>query len=320
MRHGAVRADALYLDVEPVGVRHALPGRARHGAGGHFAPDVRAVDGVDAFERAGFDHGKRADGDFLGRLEDDAHFADKLIGNVAQDAHGAEHHGHVRIVAARVHDAGVFGRERRARVLGDGQRVHIGAQGHAVRRGAVGAVRTGRRAADGGDYAVVFKARVLNSQVRKLFAQQLLRVFLVARRFGEAVEQPARGDDVGLGRGAKGAHLLDSLRSRSGFVRLRECGTCGDDGGHGAPFDGAGWRSAFRYWLRSVPHACCQREAHRKTADCAGTYFSSSFSMAAMWCCASSNSPRAARAFTICTWLRKSWRSRAVRSILSTVS
>ena len=79
-------------------------------------------------------------------------------------------------MAARMHDAGVFGGEGKARLLGDGQRVHVGAQGDAARRRPIGIVCPGRGAGDGCDDAVVFKLSVWDAQLIELFAQQLLRV------------------------------------------------------------------------------------------------------------------------------------------------
>ena len=235
MRHGAVRRDAVDVDAEPIGVGHALPRRAGHGAGGHFAPNMRAVNGVHAVERAGLDHGKRADGDLLGRLEDDAHLAYQRIGGIAQDAHGAEHHGHVRIMAAGVHDAGVFGGEGKARLLGNGQRVHVGAQGDAVRRHPIGIVCPGRGAGDGCDDAVVVELSVRDAQLIELFAQQLLRACLMTGHLGEAMEQAARGHDVGLRSGAQAANEVGGCDTR---LRGLRGGVNGGKRGCGIGHDG----------------------------------------------------------------------------------
>ena len=137
---------------------------------------MRTVDGIHALKGAGLDHGKGTDGDLLGGLEDDADLTNQRIGGVAQDAHGAEHHSHMRVVAARMHDAGVLGGEGKARLLGDGQRVHVGAQGDAARRRAIGVVSAGRSADDGGDDAVIVELSIRNAQLIELFAQQLLCV------------------------------------------------------------------------------------------------------------------------------------------------
>ena len=177
---------------------------------------MRAVNGVNALERAGLDHGKGADGNFLSRLEDDAHLAFQRIGGIAQDAHGAEHHGHMRVVTARVHDAGVLGSEGKARLLGDGQRVHIGTQGDPARRHPIGVVSAGRSAGDGGDNTVVFELLIRNVQVIELLAQQLLRVGLMTGHLGESMEQAARGNDVRL-RGV--AQTADKVGGSSARLR-----------------------------------------------------------------------------------------------------
>ena len=111
VRHGTVRGDALDVNVKPVGVGHALPWRARHRARVDLAPDVRAVNGVDAVERASVDHGERSYRNFLSRLEQGANLAFELRFRLEKNADRTEHHGHVRIVAARVHDALVLGGE-----------------------------------------------------------------------------------------------------------------------------------------------------------------------------------------------------------------
>ena len=147
---------------------------------------------------------------------------------------------HMRVVAARVHDAGVFGGEGKARLLGDGQRVHIGTQSNPARRRPIGAVGTGRSSGDGCDDTVVVELSIRDAQVIELLAQQLLRVDLMTGHLGEAMEQAARSDDVRLRGDAQTADKIGGssarLRGFRGGVNGRErgCGISHD----GPPFEG----------------------------------------------------------------------------------
>ena len=76
-------ADTFDVDAEPVGVRHARTGFARYRVRLDFAPDVRAINGVNALERPRCNHIARADRNLLGRLEDDAHLATQAIAHLA---------------------------------------------------------------------------------------------------------------------------------------------------------------------------------------------------------------------------------------------
>ena len=69
---------------------------------------MHAENSVDAIEGTRLDRHARTDGDFFGRLEYQAHFAMNLIAHLHEDARGTEKHGDVTVVAARVHDAGIF--------------------------------------------------------------------------------------------------------------------------------------------------------------------------------------------------------------------
>ena len=252
VRHGAMRRNAVDVDAEPIGIGHALPGRAGHGASGHLAPDMRAVNSVHALERAGLDHGKRADGDLLGGLEDDAHLARQRIGGIAQDAHGAEHHGHVRVMAARVHDARVLRGEGKARLLGDGQRVHVGAQGDATHRRPIGIVSAGRGTGDGCNDTVVVELSIRDAQLIELFAQQFLCIGLMTGHLGEAMEQAARGDDIGLRGGAQAAN---EIGGRSTRLRGLRGGVNGGKHGCSIGHDGPLSKECVLFWSASLPHA-----------------------------------------------------------------
>ncbi len=73
---------------------------------------------------------------FFGGLKEEHDYAGDLFANAGEDFGDAEENGHVRIVAACVHDAdflAVVGRahlrlERRVDLFGDRQRVHVGAK------------------------------------------------------------------------------------------------------------------------------------------------------------------------------------------------
>lgn len=84
--------------------------------------------------------------------------------------------------------------KERPRLLGDGQRVHIGTQSNPARRRPIGAVSAGRSSGDGCDDTVVAELSIRDAQVIELLAQQLLRVDLMTGHLGEAMEQAARSD------------------------------------------------------------------------------------------------------------------------------
>ena len=199
VRHGTVRGDALDVDVEPVGVGHALPRRARHRARVDLAPDVRAVNGVDAVERAGVDHGERANRDFLSRLEQNANLAFELRFRLEKNANRTEHHGHVRIVAARVHDALVLGGERHARVLGHRKRINVGAKGHATRRDTGCIIGPRGLPANRRDDTVVIEAAIFHPQAIELAAEHLLRMRFPPRKLRMLMKQPTPLDNGALG-------------------------------------------------------------------------------------------------------------------------
>ena len=199
VRHGTVRGDTLNVDVEPVGVGHALTRRARHRTRVDLTPDMRAVNGVDALERAGVNHGERTYRDFLSRLEQDTNLAFELRFRLEKNADRTEHHGHVRIVAARMHDALVLGSERHARVLGHGKRIDVGAKSHAACGIAVGVVGSGGLPANRRDDTVVIEAAIFHPKVIKLVAEHLLRMRFLPRNLRMLMKQPAPLDDGALG-------------------------------------------------------------------------------------------------------------------------
>ena len=175
-----------------------------------------AINGVDTVERAGVDHRKRAYRDFLGRLEQNANLALELRLHIEKNADRTEHHGHVRIVAARMHDALVLGSERRARVLGHRKRIDVGAKGHAAHRDAGGIVGSGGLPANRRDDTVVVKAAIFNPQAIELAAEHLLRMRLMARNFRILMKQLAPLDDGALG----GRGNIANERSGAGSCRF----------------------------------------------------------------------------------------------------
>ena len=88
-----------------------------------------ADDRVDAFERAVGDHRGRAGAGarFLGGLEQEPHRAAKFVPVLLHHLNDAGEDGRVGVVPAGVHDARAFGRDVVGRILGDGQRVDVGA-------------------------------------------------------------------------------------------------------------------------------------------------------------------------------------------------
>ena len=89
----------------------------------------------DAVERALLDHGLRArlEPVLFGGLEDQSDVAGYFGFHVLEDHRGAEQHGRMRVVPARVHDAVVFRLVRDVVLFLQGQRVHVGAQCDACR-------------------------------------------------------------------------------------------------------------------------------------------------------------------------------------------
>ena len=78
---------------------------------------MRAENRIDAIERPRLDHHARANGAFLGRLEQQAHFPMDFIGHAQKNARRTEQHGHMAVMTTRMHDAFVFRRIRSAREL-----------------------------------------------------------------------------------------------------------------------------------------------------------------------------------------------------------
>lgn len=90
--------------------------------------DMQGDDRIDSGERAALDHFARAVTNFFRRLED-ATPPDRNRARRPQRAQGAQQYGGMRVVTARVHHPGVSRAIRNLVLLGDGQRVDVGAKG-----------------------------------------------------------------------------------------------------------------------------------------------------------------------------------------------
>ena len=210
--HGSVGAPAGDVDAPPVGRRHARPGLDGDLAGHDVAPDVRAVHAVHALEHAGGNHGLGAVAALLGRLEHEADFAFKLVFHADEKLGRAEQHCDVAVVAAGVHEALVLGGEGLARLLGDGQRVEVGAQHHTTTRGTVSLVRAGRATADGGNDAGLCGPLVRDAQGLKVGTNLLGGLTFLVGNLGVRVVPATTVYDVGA---RLGLCFLDALRHPS---------------------------------------------------------------------------------------------------------
>ena len=140
-----MRALAVHLNGEAVGRGHFAAGAVAEVAHFGLGLDVHAEHGIHLglVEHAFLHHelgpalhaGQRA---FLGGLKDELDGAGQVGFHLAQHLGRAHEHGHVGVVAAGVHHAHglaqvggfYFGGEGQVVVFGEGQAVHVGAQGH----------------------------------------------------------------------------------------------------------------------------------------------------------------------------------------------
>ena len=136
MRIRAVAALPANLDVEEVRRRAHGTGANGHESGRHPRHEVKAVDLVDAriVERARVDHRARAAEHFLGGLEEEHRGAGEVRAARRQELGEDDRDGGVTIVAARVHHAGGARAERQVELLGERQRVDVGAPGDRLAR------------------------------------------------------------------------------------------------------------------------------------------------------------------------------------------
>lgn len=128
----------------------ATTGAARQRAGGQIGPHVEAEDAIHpvALEHAALAHRLGTTSRLLGRLKHKEHIALNgarlLTDRTVDKGCRRKRHGHVSIVPASMHLAGMGRSERCPRCLGNGQRIHIGAN----RRGMRGANASVEESAD----------------------------------------------------------------------------------------------------------------------------------------------------------------------------
>ena len=196
VRSTAVRQNAVDLDRKPVAARHARAALAVELAGRDRAPDVGAIDRVDAFERAALYVLLREAADLFRHLEDQLHGAAERVKVVIDDARRAEQHRRVAVMAAGVHDAVVHAAERHdVRILLDRQRVNVRAEHDSLAgvlpvalAGAVEGRDAARNVVVSCDLAVVKLFQLRDDKLRGLhFLQGELRVL---------VQMAAAADDV----------------------------------------------------------------------------------------------------------------------------
>ena len=132
---GAVRADALDVDVEERAARHHRPRAHRELADVELRPVVDAEDRVarELLEEPVLDHRLRAAEPLLGGLEDEEHLPLEVAG-LGEVAGRPEEHRGVPVVPAGVHPPIVPGAVLEPRRLLDGKRVHVCPQPHRAGR------------------------------------------------------------------------------------------------------------------------------------------------------------------------------------------
>lgn len=124
---------------------------------------------------------------------------------------GTELHGHVAIMAAGMHDPVILRCEGQVGLLGDGQRVHVAAQGDALGGIALAIIGVRCLAAYGRDDAgadelVTFLALVLgmwpgnalvgDAELVEIRAYVVARGMLLSGELGMLVEVTPQGDDI----------------------------------------------------------------------------------------------------------------------------
>ena len=143
-------ARAMDMNVCLTRTRQQRTGAARQRAGGQIGPHVEAEDAIHpvALEHAALAHRLGTTSRLLGRLKHKEHIALNgarlLTDRTVDKGCRRKRHGHVSIVPASMHLAGMGRSERCPRCLGNGQRIHIGAN----RRGMRGANASVEESAD----------------------------------------------------------------------------------------------------------------------------------------------------------------------------
>ena len=156
-------------------------------------PVVRAEHGFhrELLEQAVLHHLARAAAAFFGRLEDQVDRA-VVVAVLREMLGGGEQHRRVAVVAARVHLAGARAAVREGVLLGDRQRVHVGAQADGARAAAVLQDRDDA----GRSHAAVDR----DAPRRELRGDQVGGALLLEAELGMGVDvAPERGDLGGVG-------------------------------------------------------------------------------------------------------------------------
>ena len=136
---GDMDTRAMDMNVSLARARQQRTGAARQRTGRQIGPHVEAKDAIGpvALEHAALAYRLSATGRLLGRLKHKEHvtFDDaRLLTNRTVDkSRRRERHGHMAIVAASVHLAGMRRSEIHTRRLRDGQGVHVGTNRRGVR-------------------------------------------------------------------------------------------------------------------------------------------------------------------------------------------
>ncbi len=124
----AMTAFALYFYVEAIRLRSHDAVADHDRAWLIIVRDMTAEYGDDVIQRSIRNRGSRSATGLFGRLKHEAHVARRRF--FYEQRGGAEHHGHMCRVPARVHRIGVERRVRRFSELAARQRIHFGTQGN----------------------------------------------------------------------------------------------------------------------------------------------------------------------------------------------
>lgn len=194
MRGCAVTAFALDRPVEFVGRGHVAALLHAHLAIVHLGEAMERIHlvGGDLVEEAiVHHHAGAARVHFLGGFEHQHDRAAELGAEFGENLGGAEERAGVHVVAAGVHDARVFGGKVEASVLGEGERVIVGAEADAIAIRLDGTADHGH-AARAADTGVRFEAEGTKRVGDKVHGAEFL-----LRKFGVAVEPTTIFDDFG---------------------------------------------------------------------------------------------------------------------------
>ncbi len=180
----------FHMDVEAVGGSHEVAGLQAHHADGELGPYMKAVDFRNVVQLAALrDVAAAADGCFFfGRLEDQLHGAFEFVLHLVQHGSGAEEDGHVAVVSAGMHLAGVLRSEGKAGLFGHRQRVHVCAKSHGL---------AGRIAVDVADDGVLEEPGLKrDAQLCEFILDVERGIHFLAGHFRVGVEMAAPGDDL----------------------------------------------------------------------------------------------------------------------------